>query len=184
MTSVNPPFPPLFFSLKDDMEGIRINSKQKITLMLQNGISKGREFNIFENFIRKHRNANHDSLKYIQFQLDEPELSWSGPVCIASLGCFFVKFRKQKSNQTTAADTHITEFAAVCVVEKGSSLVLHFQKPPDSSLPYRIENGLRDVAITFYQQASYYSIFLTHLQIGIFVCKFIFFFLFSFAIIT
>ncbi|XP_030975279.1 uncharacterized protein LOC115995020 isoform X1 [Quercus lobata] len=140
--------------LQDDMEGIHINSKQKITLMLQNGISKGREFNIFENFIRKHRNANHDSLKYIRFQLDEPELSWSGPVCIASLGCFFVKFRKQKSNQTTAADTHITEFAAVCVVEKGSSLVLHFQKPPDSSLPYRIENGLRDVAITFYQQGS------------------------------
>ncbi|KAK7858698.1 hypothetical protein CFP56_010476 [Quercus suber] len=130
--------------LQDDMEGIRINSKQKITLMLQNGISKGREFNIFENFIRKHRNANHDSLKYIRFQLDEPELSWSGPVCIASLGCFFVKFRKQKSNQTTVADTHITEFAAVCVVEKGSSLVLHFQKPPDISLPYRIENGLRD----------------------------------------
>ncbi|KAM4118037.1 hypothetical protein ACB094_02G170500 [Castanea mollissima] len=140
--------------LQDDMEGIRISSKQEITLLLQNGISKEREFNIFENFMRKHRNANLDSLKYIQFQLDEPELSWSGPVCIASLGRFFVKFRKQKSNQTTAADTHITEFAAVYVVEKGSSLVLHFQKPPDISLPYRIENDLRDVAITFYQQRS------------------------------
>lgn len=166
------------------MEGICISSKQEITLLLQNGISKGREFNISEYFIRKHGNANLDSLKYILFQLDEPELSWSGPVCIASLGRFFVKFRKQKSNQTTAADTHITEFAAVYVVERGSSLVLHFQKPPDISLPYRIENDLRDVAITFYQQASYYSIFLTHLQIGIFFFKFIFFFLFSFSIIT
>uniref|UniRef100_A0A2N9G322 Vacuolar protein sorting-associated protein 13 VPS13 adaptor binding domain-containing protein n=2 Tax=Fagus sylvatica TaxID=28930 RepID=A0A2N9G322_FAGSY len=90
----------------------------------------------------------------LQFGLNESELSWSGPVCIASLGRFFLKFRKLQSNQTTAADKHITEFAAVYVVEEGSSLVLHFQKPPDISLPYRIENSLRDVAITYYQKES------------------------------
>jgi hypothetical protein len=162
---------------------IHISSKQRITLQLQNGISKRRESNLFENFIRKHRSANHDSLNKIQFGLNESELSWSGPVCIASLGRFFLKFRKLQSNQTTAADKHITEFAAVYVVEEGSSLVLHFQKPPDISLPYRIENSLRDVAITYYQKVCYYSVFLTHLQIGIVLCKLIFFLSF-FSIIT
>ncbi|XP_042974875.1 uncharacterized protein LOC122306512 isoform X1 [Carya illinoinensis] len=141
--------------LQDDMTGmICVSSKQRITLQLRNGVSKGTEFSLFENFIRKHRNANDDLLLYIQFQLNDSELNWSGPVCIASLGRFFLKFRKNKSNQSTAAAVHITEFAAVHVVEEGSSLVLHFKKPPDVSLPYRIENCLQDVAITYYQKES------------------------------
>lgn len=147
-------FPPLLsVSMKDDMTGmICVSSKQRITLQLRNGVSKGTEFSLFENFIRKHRNANDDLLLYIQFQLNDSELNWSGPVCIASLGRFFLKFRKKQSNQSTAAAVHITEFAAVHVVEEGSSLVLHFKKPPDVSLPYRIENCLQDVAITYYQK--------------------------------
>jgi hypothetical protein len=147
--------PPSFCLLKDDMAGmIPITSKQRVTLQLQSGISKRREFNLFENFIRKHRNANDESLIHIQFQLNDSEHNWSGPVCIASLGRFFLKFRKQQSNQATAVEKDITEYATVHVVEEGSSLVLHFQKPPDISLPYRIENCLGNVAvaITYYQK--------------------------------
>jgi hypothetical protein len=144
--------PPTFCLLKDDMAGmIPIISKQRVSLQLQSGISKRREFNLFENFIRKHRNANDESLIHIQFQLNDSEHSWSGPVCIASLGRFFLKFRKQP-NQVTAVEKGVTEYATIHVVEEGGSLVLHFQKPPDISLPYRIENFLRNVAIIYYQK--------------------------------
>ncbi|XP_059458026.1 uncharacterized protein LOC132187653 isoform X3 [Corylus avellana] len=137
--------------LQDDMAGmIPIISKQRVTLQLQSGISKRREFNLFENFIRKHRNASDESLIHIQFHLNDSEHSWSGPVCIASLGRFFLKFRKQ----ATAVEKGVPEYATVHVVEEGSSLVLHFQKPPDISLPYRIENCLRNVAVTYYQKES------------------------------
>lgn len=148
-----PASPFSFVSIKDDIAGmVPIASKQRIALRLRTGNRKRREFSLFENLIRKHRNANDDSLIYIQFQLDGSELGWSGPVCIASLGHFVLKFRVQVSNQVTASEKHITDFAAVHVVEEGSSLVLHFKKPPDISLPYRIENCLRDVAITYYQK--------------------------------
>ncbi|KAK9285530.1 hypothetical protein L1049_024725 [Liquidambar formosana] len=110
--------------LEDDMEGmIRISSGQKTTLQLQNRIIKRRQIGFFDNFVRKHRNANDDSLLYIQFQLNETGFGWSGPVCIASLGRFFLKFRKsldsvQQPNQITGQDNSLMEFAAVHVVEE------------------------------------------------------------------
>ena len=174
--------PPSFCLLKDDMAGmIPIISKQRVTLQLQSGVSKRREFNLFENFIRKHRNANDESLIHIQFHLNDSEHSWSGPVCIASLGRFFLKFRKQ-SNQEAAVEKGVTEYATVHVVEEGSSLVLHFQKPPDISLPYRIENCLRNAAITYYQKVVLFLHFPSLstadlvVQIGIVFCLLIFFY--------
>lgn len=139
--------------LQDDTAGmIHVSSKQRETLRLQSGISKRREFNLFENFIRKHRNANDESFTYIQFQLNNSE--WSGPVCIASLGRFFLKFRRQQLSQAMVAEKQATEYAVVHVVEEGSSHVLHFRKPPDVSLPYRIENCLQHVTITYNQKES------------------------------
>lgn len=174
---------PSFCLLKDDMAGmIPIISKQRVTLQLQSGISERREFNLFENFIRKHRNASDESLIHIQFHLNDSEHSWSGPVCIASLGRFFLKFRKQQSNQATAVEKGVTEYATVHVVEEGSSRVLHFQKPPDISLPYRIENCLRNVAITYYQKVVLFFHFPPLstadlvVQIGIVFCLLIFFY--------
>ncbi|KAI4327520.1 hypothetical protein L6164_019969 [Bauhinia variegata] len=141
--------------LQDDMEGtISINSKQQTTLQLKEGFCKKRESSLFEHFIRKHRSASDNSLLYIQIQTNEPGLGWSGPVCIASLGRFFLKFRKQ-TNQDAVPDGNMAKFAAVHVVEEGSTLVLHFYKPPNMSLPYRIENCLHGLSITYYQKDSF-----------------------------
>ncbi|KAJ7952892.1 Vacuolar protein sorting-associated protein [Quillaja saponaria] len=130
-----------------------INSKEQRTLWLRGGFSQREEFNLFENVIRKHKSSSDDSLLYVQFRTDESELGWSGPVCIASLGRFFLKFRKA-TNQATVQDRNTIEFAAVHVVEEGSTLVLRFYKPPNISLPYRIENCLRNLSITYYQKGS------------------------------
>lgn len=137
---------------KDEMAGIiHINSKEQTILQLQSGISKSREFSLFENIIRKHRNDIDTSLVHIQFRLKESESGWSGPVCIASLGHFFLKFRKQ-SNQVRALDNNAIEFAAVHVVEEDSTLGVHFYKPPNINLPYRIENHLHDSSVTYHQK--------------------------------
>ncbi|KAJ1381023.1 Vacuolar protein sorting-associated protein 13, SHR-binding domain [Sesbania bispinosa] len=142
------------FYFQDEVLGvISINSKQQMPLQLKEGFSKKREFSVFEHFIRKHRISSDNSLLYIQIQTNEPGLGWSGPVCIASLGHFFLKFRKQ-SNEVTTSDNKMTQFAAVHVVEEGSTLVLSFYKPPNLSLPYRIENCLHSLSITYYQKDS------------------------------
>ncbi|RVX23531.1 hypothetical protein CK203_000233 [Vitis vinifera] len=66
--------------LEDDMEHmIHINSGHKTPLQLHMGSSKKREYSLFDNFIRKHRNANDDSLIIVQFQLKDTGLGWSGP---------------------------------------------------------------------------------------------------------
>ncbi|CAI0554327.1 unnamed protein product [Linum tenue] len=140
--------------LEDETTGIvSIGSKQRKALLLQSGIAKSKELNSFENFIRRHKNDVETSLLYVQFRLDKSGSSWSGPVCIASLGRFFVKFRKEP-DQVQLVDNSTTEFAAVFVAEEGSVLGVHFHKPPNIGLPYRIENHLHDTSITYYQKDS------------------------------
>ncbi|XP_039010299.1 uncharacterized protein LOC120139014 [Hibiscus syriacus] len=141
-------------NLEVDIAGmISINSGQSAALLLQNEIGKRTEYSLFENFIKKHRNDFDSSLIYIQFQLNESQLDWSGPLCITSLGRFFLKFRKY-SSQFTVEDRKIAEFAEVLVVEEGSTIVMRFHKPPKSKLPYRIENYLHGVSLTYYQKNS------------------------------
>ncbi|XP_028780071.1 uncharacterized protein LOC114736421, partial [Neltuma alba] len=140
--------------LQDDLAGITsIDSKQRTTLRLKEGFGREREFSLFDHFIRKHRSSSDKSLLYVQIKTNDPGFGWSGPVCIASLGRFFLKFRKI-TNNFTVPDSNMTQFAAIHVVEEGSTLVLHFYKPPNLSLPYRIENCLHDLSITYYQKAS------------------------------
>nr|KYP38230.1 Vacuolar protein sorting-associated protein 13b [Cajanus cajan] len=140
------------YYFQDEVAGvISINSKQRMPLQLKEGFKKTREFSVFEHFIRKHRSSSDNSLLYIQIQLNEAGLGWSGPVCIASLGHFFLKFRKQ-TNEVTMSDNKMTQFAAVHVVEEGSTLVSRFYNPPNMSLPYRIENCLHSLSITYYQK--------------------------------
>ena len=135
----------------DEGSTIQVDSKQKATLKLQDGIQKPRGYSLIENFVKKHSKSMDDSLKFIQFHLTDSDLSWSGPICIASLGRFYLKFKKQP-NQEALEGTSMIEFAAVHVVEEGSTLSLHFHKPPNTNLPYRIENCLRDFSVTFYQK--------------------------------
>ncbi|KAK9053203.1 hypothetical protein SSX86_029835 [Deinandra increscens subsp. villosa] len=140
-------------NLEDDMEGMTtVSSKQRKALRLCNKTSKKRESSIFENFIRKHRNIQDDSLLFIQFRPNEAGLGWSGPVCVASLGRFFIKFRR--SINVSESQENIYDFAVVIVSEENSSLVLRFHRPPNMNLPYRIENSLRDASITYYQKGS------------------------------
>lgn len=137
---------------------ISISSKQRMPLQLKEGFKKMREFSVFEHFIRKHRSSSDNTLFYVQIQLNEAGLGWSGPVCIASLGHFFLKFRKQ-TNEVTISDNRMTQFAAVHVVEEGSTLVSRFYKPPNMSLPYRIENCLQSLSITYYQKVHKIDLF-------------------------
>ena len=141
------------------MQGMTtVSSKQRKALRLCNRVSKKRETSIFENFIRKHKNAQDDSLLFIQFRLNKAGLDWSGPVCVASMGRFFLKFRRstnitlEEIGQETANEENMQEFAVVIVSEEDSSLVLRFHRPPNVNLPYRIENCLSDASITYYQK--------------------------------
>jgi len=139
---------------------ISINSKQRMSLPLKEGLTKKREFSVFERLIRKHRIDSDHSLLYVQIQTNEPGLGWSGPVCLASLGHFFLKFRKEG----TTSDSKMTQFAAVHVAEEGSTLVLSFYKPPNISLPYRIQNCLHSLSITYYQKVYNNSLFWIFIQ--------------------
>ncbi|KAL3526718.1 hypothetical protein ACH5RR_011374 [Cinchona calisaya] len=147
--------------LEDDMQGIiAIDSKQRTALKLQKGPMKKGETTIFEKLLRKHSKTLDDSRLFIQFQPNDASCGWSGPVCIASLGQFFLKFRRSskdpvsQSDCMTSGNPNSCKFAAVHVVEEDSSLVLHFHRPPNADLPYRIENCLRDAPITYYQKDS------------------------------
>lgn len=153
--------------MKDDLAGITsIDSKQQTTLQLKEGFGKEREFSLFDHFIRKHKSSGDKSLLYVQIKTNDPGFGWSGPVCIASLGRFFLKFRKI-TNNLKIPDSDMTQFAEIHVAEDGSTLVLHFYKPPNLSLPYRIENCLHNLSITYYQKvipflfsfATFYSKF-------------------------
>ncbi|XP_062102259.1 uncharacterized protein LOC133812291 isoform X2 [Humulus lupulus] len=136
----------------DRGDDILVNSKQRATLQLSNVMVNKRELSFFESLLRKHRKDNDDALLYIQFKLNQPDSVWSGPICIASLGRFFLKFREQRSGQMKSPGESKTTFAAVHVVEEGSTLVLHYHSPPNVNLPYRIENYLPRVSITYHQK--------------------------------
>ncbi|GAB2282542.1 hypothetical protein Dimus_017083 [Dionaea muscipula] len=147
-----------------DLEDIvEINSEQKTALILRDGPYRKREVAVFDKIFRKHRFANDDSSTFIQFRPNKTGLGWSGPVCVASLGRFFLKFKRSfessvhQSNPTNRGDGSTWDFAVVHVVEEASSFVLHFRRPPDIDLPYRIENHLLNASITYYQKDTFES---------------------------
>ncbi|KAG9153260.1 hypothetical protein Leryth_020854 [Lithospermum erythrorhizon] len=145
---------------KGDMERIiAVDSKQKAILRLQTGIKKKRESTILENLLKKHKKAEDDSL-LIHFRPQEAGLAWSGPISVASLGRFFLRFKSSVQSSVSGSvnvnmnRTKSCEFAAVHVVEEDSTIVLHFHRPPNIDIPYRIENCLRNSPITVYQKGS------------------------------
>ncbi|XP_030499771.2 uncharacterized protein LOC115715105 isoform X2 [Cannabis sativa] len=136
----------------DRGDDIIVNSRQRATLQLSNVMVNKKELSFFESLLRKHSKENDDALLYVQFKLKQPDSVWSGPVCIASLGRFFLKFREQRSGQKKSPGESKTTFADVHVVEEGSKLVMHYHSPPNVNLPYRIENYLPHVSITYHQK--------------------------------
>lgn len=145
--------------LKDDFgETISISSKQKTSFFFRVGSRDKQDVSVFNKLLQKHKVSDDDASIFVQFSPNETVWGWSGPICVASLGCFFLKFRRHLESPTNQLDlvtreNDITcEYAAVHVVEEGSTFALHFHKPPDTGLPYRIENHLHDASITYYQK--------------------------------
>lgn len=134
-----------------------IDSNERIALRLKTVIRKKKVTSFIDNILKKHTKSQTDSSFFIQFRPNETGLHWSGPICVASLGRFFVRFRKSADVPETQSDTmstkdNIGEFAAVHVVEEASTIVLHFRRPQVTNLPYRIENYLCDTPLTYYQK--------------------------------
>ncbi|KAL1538923.1 hypothetical protein AAHA92_27610 [Salvia divinorum] len=144
----------------EDMEDFTNNdSKERIALRLKTVMRKKKVTSFIDNILKKHTKSQTDSSFFIQFRPNEMGLCWSGPICVASLGRFFVRFRKSVGFPETQSDNmstkdNIGEFAAVHVVEEASTIVLHFRRPQMTNLPYRIENCLRDTPLTYYQKGG------------------------------
>ncbi|XP_056697041.1 uncharacterized protein [Spinacia oleracea] len=150
--------------LEDDFgETISISSKQKTSFFFRVGSRDKQDVSVFNKLLQKHKVSDDDASIFVQFSPNETVWGWSGPICVASLGCFFLKFRRHLESPTNQLDlvtreNDITcEYAAVHVVEEGSTFALHFHKPPDTGLPYRIENHLHDASITYYQKDTFQS---------------------------
>lgn len=148
--------------IQDDLERtVGINSRQKTALLLRAGSHYKQDVSVFDRVLRKHRISDDDASIFVQFRPNETGLDWSGPVCVAALGRFFLKFRRnsesplQQSDLSTREHDTTWEFAAVHVVKEASTFVLHFHRPPDTRLPYRIENHLHDASITYYQKETF-----------------------------
>ncbi|KAL8151956.1 hypothetical protein V2J09_021764 [Rumex salicifolius] len=149
---------------EDDLEGMTsINSKQKEVLLLVDVPSQRRKVGIFDKLLWKHRADTDDSSLLIQFRMDSTVFGWSGPVCVASLGRFFLKFKASseslvdQDNTSKQIDYSSCDFAAVNVVEEASSLVIHFSKLRAADLPYRIVNHLSFASVTYYQKEIFES---------------------------
>ncbi|KQJ86021.1 uncharacterized protein LOC100840359 isoform X2 [Brachypodium distachyon] len=145
--------------VQDDIDGLTIEAKQRATLQTWKP-GKKREVNYFDMFVKKHRSVSEDSHIFIQFCPKETGYSWSGPICVSSIGLFFVKFRRSEGMLTdgikkdTLQDGKLKQFASVDVVQESTSFVLHFTKPPEVTLPYRVENFLNETSIMYFQKDS------------------------------
>lgn len=110
-----------------------------------------------DNIFNMRRVSGTDSSLFVQFSLKEPGWSWSGPICSASLGRFFLKMRSCSNSHDNSQLESFQEkrqprFAVVDVKEERSSLIMHFEMQSPESLPYRIVNGLRKASIQFHQK--------------------------------
>ncbi|KAL5225980.1 hypothetical protein ABZP36_012619 [Zizania latifolia] len=145
--------------VEGDIDGLTIEAKQRATLHTWKP-EKRREVNYFDLFVKKHRNVSEDSHIFIQFCPKETGYCWSGPICVSSIGRFFVKFRRSEGMVTdgmkrdTLQDGKQKQFASIDVIQETASFVLHFTKPPKVALPYRIENCLNEASIMYFQRDS------------------------------
>ncbi|XP_024524529.1 uncharacterized protein LOC112344305 isoform X2 [Selaginella moellendorffii] len=85
----------------------------------------------------------------LRFRLKDAGWRWSGRICAASLGSFFLKLR---SSSPGFVEDKKWIFAVVYVEEEDSSLIIHFRLHSREAVPYRIENRLHTSSITFHQK--------------------------------
>lgn len=142
-----------------------VQAKQRATLPTWKP-GKKREVNYFDLFVKKHRNVFEDSHIFVQFCPKETGYSWSGPICVSSIGRFFLKFRMSEgmvaygTKRDILRDGRLKQFASVDIVQETTSFVLHFTQPPKVTLPYRIENFLSEASIMYFQKVYTYDILL------------------------
>uniref|UniRef100_A0ACD6A2G5 Uncharacterized protein n=1 Tax=Avena sativa TaxID=4498 RepID=A0ACD6A2G5_AVESA len=145
--------------VQDDIDGLTIEAKQRASLQTWKP-GKKQEGNYFDLFLKKHKNISEDSHIFIQFSPKETGYCWSGPICVSSIGRFFMKFRRSEEMETdgiktdTLKDGKLKQFASVDIVQENTSFVLHFTKPPKVALPYRVENCLNEASIMYFQKDS------------------------------
>lgn len=141
------------------MDGVTVvTSHQKSALQMQSSRRK-RKTSIIDSMFRSHSNGNDDSMYFIQYCLNEDGWGWSGPVCVTSLGHFFLRFRRKpivlghdEPDCRTQTDDDLVRVGTVDIEEEESMLVMRFRLPSNILLPYRIENNLNDSAILYYQK--------------------------------
>lgn len=134
-------------------------SPRKKEAILHMKILPGEEKSVFpvDNIFKMQRVSGTDSLLFVQFSLKEPGWNWSGRICPASLGRFFLKMRScsnsnDNSQSRRSQEKRQTRFAVVDVKEEGSSLIMHFDMQSPEFLPYRIDNSLPNASIHFHQK--------------------------------
>ena len=95
----------------------------------------------------------------VRFRPRGPEWDWSGPVCAAALGSFWIKIRRQ--GQSGFASSHKQAkgrvlFALAEVEEDSPSLTMSFRRASATAIPYRIENALLSGALLYSQKVFTY----------------------------
>lgn len=142
-----------------------METRQRVSLHLRNKASKRRENGLLDSIFRRHADRSEIAQIFVQFCIKDvgcTSHSCSGPICIASLGRFFLKFRRHSVNSSSLTNLinwqenkSTTQYAMVHIVEERSSFTLYFYMPPDIPLPYRIENLLQGASIKYYQKVLF-----------------------------
>lgn len=134
-----------------------VEAKKRVILLTRKTKIRGRE-TLFDSLLQGHKNGSDETQIFVQFSLKEARYSWSGPVCVTSIGRFFVKFRRSLDDAVTdrsdGLSSKSTRFASVHVVEENNSLVLRYTMHPDYALPYRIENRLPGSSVMYFQKVG------------------------------
>ncbi|KAJ7187632.1 hypothetical protein O6H91_Y534600 [Diphasiastrum complanatum] len=105
------------------------------------------------------------SLFSIRFCLNKKNLDWSGPVCAAALGSFYIKMRStnhrhhlntskdcERTASTLMLEKQLLQFAVADVQEEASSLIMRFRLLEPENMPYQIQNRLKSASILFHQK--------------------------------
>jgi hypothetical protein len=92
----------------------------------------------------------------VRFKPRGPEWDWSGPVCAAALGSFWIKIRRQGQLGFASSNKQAKGrmlFALAEVQEDSPSLSMCFRRHSADAIPYRIENALRSGSLLYSQKA-------------------------------
>nr|PNR49566.1 hypothetical protein PHYPA_011462 [Physcomitrium patens] len=88
----------------------------------------------------------------VRFRLRDSEWDWSGSVCAAALGSFWIKIRRKGQSGFSKQAKGRMLFALAEVQEDSPTLIMSFRKHSADSIPYRIENALRSGALSYSQK--------------------------------